>query len=94
MSIVIITVGCFIATAGDLEFDTVAYLAGLTSVFAQGGYLTLVQMASAAEASLINKESQVLPKKIDSILLILIILSQYYLTLEVTKLKPISGIRL
>ena len=70
LSIVIITVGCFIATAGDLEFDTVAYLAGLTSVFAQGGYLTLVQMASAAEASLINKESQVLSKNIDSILVI------------------------
>ena len=59
ISIVIITIGCFIASAGDLEFDGVAYIAGLTSVFAQGGYLTLVQMASAIEESFKTGESQV-----------------------------------
>ena len=59
MSIVIITIGCFIASAGDLEFDNVAYMAGLTSVFAQGGYLTLVQMAAITEANLNNETSQV-----------------------------------
>ena len=58
-SIVIITVGCLIASAGDVEFDSVAYFAGLTSVFAQGGYLTLVQMASAIEASIKTEESHV-----------------------------------
>ena len=59
ISIVIITIGCFIASAGDLEFDNIAYMAGLTSVFAQGGYLTLVQMAAIAEANLNKETSQV-----------------------------------
>ena len=45
------------AFAGDLEFDTVAYVAGLISVFAQAGYLTLVQKASAIEAALKNAEA-------------------------------------
>ena len=49
------------AFAGDLEFDTVAYVAGLISVFAQAGYLTLVQKASAIEAALKNAEAQVMP---------------------------------
>ena len=48
------------AFAGDLEFDTVAYVAGLISVFAQAGYLTLVQKASAIEAALKNAEFQVM----------------------------------
>ena len=38
--------GVFIASAGDLEYDGHAYLMGGLSVFAQGGYLTLVQKAS------------------------------------------------
>ena len=59
LSIVIITIGCFVASAGDLEFHGVAYVAGLTSVFAQGGYLTLVQMASSTEASSKTGEYQV-----------------------------------
>ena len=60
LSIITITIGCFVASAGDLEFDTVAYMAGMTSVFAQAGYLTLVQRASAVEAALKGTESQVL----------------------------------
>ena len=52
------------AFAGDLEFDTVAYVAGLISVFAQAGYLTLVQKASAIEAALKNAEAQVMPIKL------------------------------
>ena len=59
LSIITITIGCFVASAGDLEFDTVAYMAGMTSVFAQAGYLTLVQRASAVEAALKSTESQV-----------------------------------
>ena len=54
------------AFAGDLEFDTVAYVAGLISVFAQAGYLTLVQKASAIEAALKNAEAQVKPIKLSS----------------------------
>ena len=46
LSIVIISVGCLVASAGDLEFDRQAYTMGLLSVFAQGSYLTLVQRAS------------------------------------------------
>ena len=61
LSIITITIGCLVASAGDLEFDTVAYMAGLTSVFAQAGYLTLVQRASAVEAALKNAELQVIP---------------------------------
>jgi len=58
LSIITITIGCLVAFAGDLEFDTVAYVAGLISVFAQAGYLTLVQKASAIEAALKNAEFQ------------------------------------
>ena len=54
------------AFAGDLEFDTVAYVAGLISVFAQAGYLTLVQKASAIEAALKNAEAQVMLIKFSS----------------------------
>ena len=60
LSIITITIGCFVASAGDLEFDTVAYLAGMTSVFAQAGYLTLVQRASAVEAALKKPDTKVL----------------------------------
>ena len=45
-SIVCITVGCVIASAGDLEFDRRAYTTGALSVLAQAGYLTLVQRHS------------------------------------------------
>ena len=45
-SILIITLGCLLAGAGDLEFDSHAYLMGTLSVFAQAGYLTLVQKSS------------------------------------------------
>ena len=60
LSIILITIGCLIASAGDLDFDAIGYLAGFTSVFAQAGYLTLVQRASAVEAALKNAESQVM----------------------------------
>ena len=36
-----------LASIGDLEFDGHAYFMGLLSVFAQGGYLTLVQRSSS-----------------------------------------------
>lgn len=42
-SVVLITAGCLIAGAGDLEFDLRAYLLAGLSVVAQAGYLTLVQ---------------------------------------------------
>ena len=60
LSIILITIGCLIASAGDLDFDAIGYLAGFTSVFAQAGYLTLVQRASAVEAALKIAESQVM----------------------------------
>ena len=50
-SILFITVGCIIASAGDLEFDSRAYTTGALSVLAQAGYLTLVQMHSEKEKS-------------------------------------------
>ena len=50
-SILCITVGCIIASAGDLEFDRRAYTTGALSVFAQAGYLTLVQKYSEKEKS-------------------------------------------
>lgn len=46
LSIGIITLGVFIASLGDLEFDSHAYFMGTCSVFAQAGYLTLVQKSS------------------------------------------------
>ena len=42
----LITVGVFVASIGDLEFDRHAYLMGSLSVLAQGSYLTLVQRRS------------------------------------------------
>jgi len=42
-SIVLITAGCLIASAGDLQFDAYAYIMGGLSCFAQAGYFTLVQ---------------------------------------------------
>jgi hypothetical protein len=59
VSIVIITFGCVLASVGDIEFDGFAYIAGVTSVFAQAGYLTLIEMASASEAGPKTGESQV-----------------------------------
>ena len=50
-SIVCITVGCVIASAGDLEFDRRAYTTGALSVLAQAGYLTLVQRHSEKMSS-------------------------------------------
>merc|ERR1712142_1004990 len=41
-----ITVGCLIAGAGDLQFDAFAYTIGGLSCFAQAGYFTLVQKDS------------------------------------------------
>merc|ERR1719361_1581298 len=46
ISILLITFGCLVASIGDLEFDGHAYFMGMLSVFAQGGYLTLVQRSS------------------------------------------------
>merc|ERR1719336_2608274 len=45
-SIGIITIGVLIAGLGDLTFDGHAYTMGTLSVFAQAGYLTLVQKSS------------------------------------------------
>ena len=45
-SIDIITLGAFVASLGDLQFDLYAYTMGGLSVFAQAGYLTLVQRGS------------------------------------------------
>ncbi len=47
LSIGVITIGCLLASAGDLEFDGHAYVLGGLSVFAQAGYLTLVQKCSS-----------------------------------------------
>jgi len=46
LSIGIITLGVLVASLGDLEFDAHAYFMGTCSVFAQAGYLTLVQKSS------------------------------------------------
>ncbi|TRY67883.1 hypothetical protein TCAL_05510 [Tigriopus californicus] len=51
LSILLITVGCFVAGLGDLQFDRHAYIMGLMSVLAQGGYLTLVQKNSESRKS-------------------------------------------
>jgi len=45
-SIGLITVGVFVASLGDLQFEAHAYTMGSLSVFAQAGYLTLVQKSS------------------------------------------------
>jgi len=45
-SVGLITVGVFVASLGDLQFDAHAYTMGSLSVFAQAGYLTLVQKSS------------------------------------------------
>jgi len=45
-SIALITVGVLVAGLGDLQFDGHAYTMGTLSVFAQAGYLTLVQKSS------------------------------------------------
>ena len=45
-SVGLITVGVFIASLGDLQFDGHAYMLGCLSVLAQAGYLTLVQRTS------------------------------------------------
>merc|ERR1719336_1408886 len=45
-SIGLITIGVLIAGLGDLTFDGHAYTMGTLSVFAQAGYLTLVQKSS------------------------------------------------
>jgi len=42
-SIGLITLGCLIASAGDLQFDAYSYFMGGMSCFAQAGYFTLVQ---------------------------------------------------
>jgi len=45
-SIGVITLGAFVASLGDFHFDLHAYTMGGLSVFAQAGYLTLVQKSS------------------------------------------------
>jgi len=45
-SVGLITFGVFIASLGDLQFEAHAYTMGTLSVFAQAGYLTLVQKSS------------------------------------------------
>jgi len=45
-SIGLSTLGCLIASLGDLEFDSNAYVLGFLSVFAQAIYLTLIQKCS------------------------------------------------
>jgi len=45
-SVGIITLGAFVASLGDFQFDLHAYTMGGLSVFAQAGYLTLVQQSS------------------------------------------------
>ena len=50
-SIVLITFGCLVAGIGDLDFDQHAYILGVMCVFAQGGYLTLVQKSSEGKKS-------------------------------------------
>lgn len=46
VSVLTITVGCFVAVLGDLTFDGFAYAMGGLSVLAQGLYLTLVQQSA------------------------------------------------
>jgi len=45
-SVGLITFGVFVASLGDLQFEAHAYTMGSLSVFAQAGYLTLVQKSS------------------------------------------------
>lgn len=45
-SVGLITLGVFVASLGDLQFEAHAYTMGTLSVFAQAGYLTLVQKSS------------------------------------------------
>ena len=78
-----------VAFAGDLEFDTVAYVAGLISVFAQAGYLTLVQKASAIEAALKNAEFQVIISNCHYILKY--ILWVLYIVIHIDTIYCISG---
>ena len=51
LSILLITVGCLVAGIGDLDFDQHSYIMGMLCVFAQGGYLTLVQKSSEGKRS-------------------------------------------
>ena len=87
LSIITITIGCLVAFAGDLEFDTVAYVAGLISVFAQAGYLTLVQKASAIEAALKNAEFQVIISNCHYILKCILL----YIVAHIDTIYCISG---
>ena len=48
-----------LAFMGDIKFDGFVYIAGVTSVLAKAGYLTLIEMASAIEAGPKTGESQV-----------------------------------
>ncbi|KAG8185711.1 hypothetical protein JTE90_000700 [Oedothorax gibbosus] len=42
-SVILISVGCVVASLGDLEFDSKAYKYGAVSILVQGLYLTLAQ---------------------------------------------------
>lgn len=46
LSIGLITVGCLVAGLGDLQFEAFAYSMAVMAVFAQAGYLTLIQLNS------------------------------------------------
>ncbi|KAG0713693.1 UDP-galactose/UDP-glucose transporter 7 [Chionoecetes opilio] len=51
VSVLTITIGCFVAVLGDLTFDGFAYTMGGLSVLAQGLYLTLVQQCAENHCS-------------------------------------------
>lgn len=51
VSVLTITIGCFVAVLGDLTFDAFAYTMGGLSVLAQGLYLTLVQQCAESQRS-------------------------------------------
>ncbi|MPC14576.1 Solute carrier family 35 member D3 [Portunus trituberculatus] len=51
VSVLTITIGCFVAVLGDLTFDAFAYTMGGLSVLAQGLYLTLVQQCAENKRS-------------------------------------------
>lgn len=51
VSVLTITIGCFVAVLGDLTFDGFAYTMGGLSVLAQGLYLTLVQQCAESQRS-------------------------------------------
>ncbi|CAL4142840.1 unnamed protein product, partial [Meganyctiphanes norvegica] len=51
LSVITITLGCFVAVLGDFSFDSYTYTLGGFSVLAQGLYLTLVQLSAENQHS-------------------------------------------